>query len=97
MVNMAGAETEAVSLKLVAIGDASDRLEIGKAADEFGHPEFWERIEPRLRRMTRMLVRRHRATIKRIAKALIAKTTLSAEELDRLVGRSINDVKVCNA
>jgi hypothetical protein len=49
----------------------------------------WEKLEPRLRTMTRMLVRRHRTRIDRVADALIAKTTLSGEELDRLVGRSV--------
>jgi hypothetical protein len=41
-----------------------------------------------------MLVRRHRARIERVAKALLAKTTLSAKQLDKLVGRSVDDVKV---
>jgi hypothetical protein len=44
--------------------------------------------------MTRMLVRRHRVLIARVADALIDRTTLSAEELDKLVGRSVDDVKV---
>ena len=43
--------------------------------------------------MTRMLVRRHRRLITRVAKALLARTTLTAEELDRLVGRSVDEVK----
>ena len=53
----------------------------------------WERLEPRLRAMTRMLVRRHRRLIARVAKALLEQTTLTGGELDRLVGRSIDDVK----
>ena len=44
--------------------------------------------------MTRMLVRRHRARIERVAAALLERKTLSREELDRLVGRSVDDVKV---
>jgi hypothetical protein len=44
--------------------------------------------------MTRMLMRRHRTRIDRVADALIVKTTLSGEELDRLVGRSVADVRV---
>ena len=36
-----------------------------------------------------MLVRRHRALIERVAKALLAKTELSADELDELVGKSV--------
>ncbi len=44
--------------------------------------------------MTRMLVRRHRARIERVANALLEKTALSPKQLDKLVGRSVNDVKV---
>ena len=44
--------------------------------------------------MTRMLVQRHQARIRRVAQALLAKRRLSTEELDRLVGRSVADVKV---
>jgi hypothetical protein len=44
--------------------------------------------------MTRMLVRRHRTRIERVAKALLAHKTLSAEYLDRLVGRSVDGVNV---
>jgi hypothetical protein len=51
-------------------------------------------LDERLRMMTRTLVRRHRARIERVAKALLAKTTLSTEELDKLVGRSVNDIKM---
>jgi hypothetical protein len=40
--------------------------------------------------MTRMLVHRHRALIERVAQALIDQTTLSREELDNLVGRSVD-------
>ena len=32
----------------------------------------WQKREARLRRMTRMLVRRHRARIERVAEALLA-------------------------
>jgi hypothetical protein len=41
-----------------------------------------------------MLVRRHRARIERVAEALLAKTKLSAKQVDKLTGRSVNDVKV---
>jgi hypothetical protein len=44
--------------------------------------------------MTRHLVRHHRARIERVAQALLDQRTASAEELDRLVGRSVADVKV---
>jgi hypothetical protein len=53
----------------------------------------WNTREPRLRAMTRMLVRRHRTRIERVAQALLTHRTQSAEDLDRLVGRSVNDVK----
>jgi hypothetical protein len=53
-----------------------------------------EKYEARLRRMTRRLVRRHRGPIRRVARALMAKTILSAEAVDKLVGRSVNDVRV---
>jgi hypothetical protein len=37
-------------------------------------------------------VRRHRQRIERVAKALLAKTTISGKQLDRLVGRSIDEL-----
>jgi hypothetical protein len=39
-------------------------------------------------------VRRHQGRIELVARALLAKTTLSAKALDKLVGRSVDDVKV---
>jgi hypothetical protein len=61
-------------------------------AEELETPaKRWDtKIEPRLRAMTRMLVHRHRALIERVAQALIDQTTLSREELDNLVGRSVD-------
>jgi hypothetical protein len=50
------------------------------------------RVEARLRRMARMLVRRHRARIEIVASALLAERSLSCEQLDELTGRSIDDV-----
>lgn len=44
--------------------------------------------------MTRMLVRRHKKRIERVAKALLARTTVSAKALDKMVGRSIDDVRI---
>jgi ATP-dependent Zn protease len=93
MAYMAGAEAEMVLLGRTATGDSDDRYQILLMWEELRHLS-WERFEPRLRAMTRMLVRRHRARIERVANALLAETTLSAERLDELVGRSINDVKV---
>jgi hypothetical protein len=48
--------------------------------------------EARLRAMTRMLVRRHRNRIERVADALLTERTLSAEKIDELTGRSVNDL-----
>ena len=44
--------------------------------------------------MTRMLVRRHQGRIERVATELLKQKTLSGPQLDELVGRSINDVRV---
>lgn len=92
---MAGAEAEIELLGAKPRGDADDRYWIEEMAGELSplSPD-WERLEPRLRAMTRQLVRRHRLLIERVAKALIKQRTLSREELDRLVGRSVEDVKV---
>jgi ATP-dependent Zn protease len=92
MTYMAGAETEAILLGRPPIGDGDDRLQIALMAQEMRCTVPWEGLEPRLRAMTRMLVRRHRAGIERVAKALLAKKTLSAKQLDRLVGRSVDDL-----
>jgi ATP-dependent Zn protease len=94
MTYMAGAESQAILLGSELTGDSDDRHQIAWMAEELCHSGPWERLEPRLRAMTRMLVRRHRARIERVAKALLAKTTLSAKQLDKLVGRSVDDVKV---
>jgi ATP-dependent Zn protease len=93
MVSMAGAEAEIELLGSKALGDGEDRLEIQKIVSEFCRVDFWNKLEPRLRAMTRMLVRRHKPRIERVAEALLAKTTLSAKALDKLVGRSVDDVK----
>jgi hypothetical protein len=70
-----------------------DRHQIGLMAEQFSGTAPWERLEPRLRVMTQMLVRRHWKLIRRVARALLAKETLSGREIDRLIGRSVNDVK----
>jgi ATP-dependent Zn protease len=87
MTKMAGAETEAVLLGRVAVGDSDDRLQIGMIMEEMRVPADgdWDRYEARLRSMTRCLVRRHGARIERVAKALLAKHTLSAAQIDRLM------------
>jgi len=91
---MAGAEAELILLGQIPIGDGNDRYQIDLMSEELCYSPPWERLEPRLRAMTRMLVRRHRKLIKLVAKELLAKTTISAKRLDKLVGRSVNDVKV---
>ena len=91
---MAGAETETVLLHRKPKGDNYDRAQITLMAAELDHSPPWERLEPRLRAMTRMLVHRHRARIERVAKALLAKKTLSAARLNKLIGRSVDDVQM---
>src|SRR5215472_13123615 len=84
---MAGAEAERELLDTESEGDHDDRLQIACVVSEFVPEDyFWDKLEPRLRAMTRMLVRRHKASIKRVAEALLAKTTLSGAQLDKLVG-----------
>jgi hypothetical protein len=77
-------------------GDEDDEYQIGLMMEDLvgGDSEKWERLESRLRKMTRMLVRRHRARIERVADALLQHKTLSNEQLNELVGRSIDDVRV---
>jgi hypothetical protein len=78
-----------------ARGDGEDRCQITLMAEQLESPdESWDRIEARLRAMTRMLVRRHHTLIERVAQALIERKTLSREDLDNLVGRRVDDVKV---
>jgi ATP-dependent Zn protease len=92
---MAGAEAEMELLGSRVIGDGQDREQIEQMAEELTLVNrSWAQLEPRLRKMTRMLVRRHRARIERVAEALIAKTKLHAKQVDRLAGRSVDDVKV---
>jgi hypothetical protein len=94
MSSMAGAEGEVVLLGSTHGGDGDDRYQIDLIAEQLAVETDWVRLEVRLRAMTRMLVRRHRALIERVAQALIERTTLNREELDELVGRSVDDVKV---
>jgi ATP-dependent Zn protease len=91
---MAGAEAEIELLGERPIGDGCDREQIELMARELTGNRSWSRLEPRLRKMTRMLVRRHRARIERVAGALLEKTKLSGKQVDRLAGRSVDDVKV---
>ncbi|WMT76053.1 hypothetical protein [Bradyrhizobium sp. Ash2021] len=98
---MAGAEAEACLLGKCLGGDGDDRLVIEQLLDEItGCPDVqlpsgvWtysnekrrSAILRRLRKMTGALVRRHRARIEAVAKALLAKQTLSQKRLDALTG-----------
>lgn len=94
MTYMAGAEAEKILLGSGGLGDVDDRYQIALMAEELHRDTNWEKLEPRLRAMTRMLVRRHKARIERVAKALTARTTVSAKALDKMVGRSVDDVRV---
>ena len=90
----AGVEGEIELLGSTNGGDDDDRYQIEMMAEELTNCKDWNKLEPRLRAMTRMLVRRHRALIKRVSNALLRKTTLSGVQLDKLIGRSVDDVRV---
>jgi ATP-dependent Zn protease len=90
---MAGAEAEQVLLGVTQGGDGDDRYQIELMAEQLDcDPAQWVSREARLRAMTRMLIRRHRDRIERVADALLAKRKLSTEQIDKLAGRSINDL-----
>ena len=75
---MAGAEGEGVLLGSTPGGDDEDRVQIALMAEElFTDDDFWDKTEPRLRAMTRMLVRRHRVLIDRVTRALLRRVTLT--------------------
>ncbi|HEY5188941.1 MAG TPA: ATP-dependent metallopeptidase FtsH/Yme1/Tma family protein, partial [Solirubrobacteraceae bacterium] len=71
MTYMAGAEAEMELLGSSAIGDGNDRYQIAMMAEELSGAVDWDKLEPRLRAMTRMLVRRHRVRIERVAQDLL--------------------------
>ena len=86
--SMAGAEAEAELLGSVQQGgDDYDRRQIDLLAEELPRCDL-----DGLRRMARMLVRRHRKRIKRVADALLVKGKLTEKQIDKLAGRSIADV-----
>jgi ATP-dependent Zn protease len=94
---MAGVEAEKELLAVPdhsEFGDESDRIQIDRMASGLDRDADWKKVEPRLRAMTRLLVRRHKALIERTAEALLKAETISAEALDKIIGRSVNDVKV---
>jgi hypothetical protein len=82
------------NFSVIATGGGHDRNQIALMAEELPAGIDWHTREPRLRAMTRMLVRRHRTRIERAAQALLTHRSLSAKNRDRLVGRSVADVKV---
>jgi hypothetical protein len=94
MTYMAGAEAEMILLGSGGVGDTNDRYQIALMAEELHRDTNWDKLEPRLRAMTRMLVRRHLVRIERVAKVMLARTTVSAKALDKMVGRSVDDVRV---
>jgi hypothetical protein len=91
---MAGVEGEMALLGSTNGGDGDDRYQIEMMAEKLENCKDWNKLEARLRTMTRMLVRRHRALIERVANTLLRKTTLSGVQLDKLIGRGVDDVKV---
>jgi hypothetical protein len=93
MTYMAGAEAEKLLLGTEAVGDDDDRKQIEVMAGQLHRDVDWDKLEPRLRAMTRMLVRRHRTRIERVVKELLAKNMVGGKVLDKLVGRSIDDVR----
>jgi hypothetical protein len=92
LIFMAGAEAERELLGIDAQGDGDDRREIELTA-QFGGAELSDGWEPRMRRQTRQLVRKHRSAIERVAHALIDKQTLAGTRLDRLVGVARGEMK----
>ena len=87
MAFMAGSEAEAELLGSCQGGDGDDLYQVALMAEQLERCDL-----ERLRRMTRMLVRRHRDRIERVAAALLAEQDLSGERIDELVGRSVADV-----
>jgi ATP-dependent Zn protease len=86
---MAGAEAERVILGRCRGGDARDRHDIMSmvySSESSFSVDTWERVEPRLRAHARILVRRHRDKIERVAKALLKHGTLKAHEIDAILG-----------
>jgi hypothetical protein len=89
LARMAGAEAENVILGQCAGGDGDDEYWIAMVVDS-GDAEFseaeWERSEPRMRRQVGCLIRRHRDKIENVATALLERCTLSAAEIDAVLG-----------
>ena len=91
MAFMAGAEAEK-EFGFLPEGDSDDRYQIACMLEGELLPLSWsdekkERYEQRLRSKTRGLVRRHRQSVERVAKALLKHGTLQADEIDELISR----------
>jgi hypothetical protein len=91
---MAGAEAEKVifggCLGGDGGGDYKDRYQIALIADSDFAPDKWERYEPRMRRQTRRLVRKHRDKIERVARALLEHQTLSGEAIEATISSAMD-------
>jgi hypothetical protein len=88
LATMAGAEAEVEILGRCRGGDGDDRYKIeGMAASSYAllSNVLWHRYEPRMRRQTRRLVRKHRDKIERVAAALKERRTLKASDIDALM------------
>jgi hypothetical protein len=78
--------------------DGSDLYQIALMLEGLGLSEQDQgKLEQRLRRMANMLVRRHRGLIVHTAEELFDRRTLTAEELDDVVGRSVHDIPINEA
>jgi hypothetical protein len=89
---MAGGEAVAILLGSVPQGDDNDWRDIESMIEDLDPPSPL-RCEARLRAITRFLIRRHKPRIELVADALLAEETLGTAQLDKLVGRSVQDVK----
>jgi hypothetical protein len=95
MTFMAGTEAELILVGSTKGGDGDDRYQIELMANQLDYDtDKWTKREARLRRITRLLIRRHQNRIERVAEALLVKGELSAKQLDDLTGRSVDDVNV---
>jgi hypothetical protein len=86
MALMAGGEAEAEFFGTCSEGDGNDRNWIACMLQELCQESEVERTEARLRRMTRMLMRRHRKTVQRVAEQLEVRGTLSEGEVAAFCG-----------
>jgi ATP-dependent Zn protease len=91
MTYMAGAEAERVLLGACNGGNGNDLGEIAWMANSAGYDTFssaWTRRKGQLRRQTIRLLRKHQATVRGVADALMEKGYLASEEIDAWIPRS---------